>query len=284
VGCGVADTDSDGDGTPNCNDQCPNTPGRTTPGPEVCNGIDDNCDGVVDNNLSNVGQSCPTGQPGVCSSGTTVCTAGGAITCQPSVSPTAERCDGLDNNCNGTNDDGFNVGGSCTVGVGACQRTGAFVCSASGQGTQCNAIAGTPRTEVCNGTDDDCDGSIDEGVCAPVCAVNVSAQVSITRGGYRRTSTTGRYVQQITLKNTGGALIQGPVSLVVDSLSGNATLFSSAGNTNCATPVSPYKNVSVGTDNILSVGETVTLVLEFTNPTNTRITYNTRVLAGNAAQ
>ena len=30
-GCGVADTDSDGDGTPNCNDGCPNTPGATQP-------------------------------------------------------------------------------------------------------------------------------------------------------------------------------------------------------------------------------------------------------------
>ncbi len=223
-GCGVADTDSDGDGTPNCNDQCPNDPNRTTPGIEVCNGSDDNCNGTVD--------------------------------------------------------DGFNVGASCTAGVGACQRTGAFVCSANGQGTQCNVIAGTPSTEVCNGSDDDCDGAIDEGVCAPVCAANVSAQVSVTRGGFRRNSATGRYVQQITLKNTGTTAIQGPVSLTLDSLSSNATLFSPTGNTSCATPVSPYKNVNVGADNALSVGETVTIVLEFTNPTNASITYGTRVLGG----
>ncbi len=33
-GCGVADTDSDNDGTPNCNDGCPNDPNKTAPG--VC--------------------------------------------------------------------------------------------------------------------------------------------------------------------------------------------------------------------------------------------------------
>jgi hypothetical protein len=33
-GCGVPDTDSDNDGTPNCNDQCPNDPKKTIPG--VC--------------------------------------------------------------------------------------------------------------------------------------------------------------------------------------------------------------------------------------------------------
>jgi hypothetical protein len=31
-GCGTPDTDSDGDGTPNCNDACPNDPARLTPG------------------------------------------------------------------------------------------------------------------------------------------------------------------------------------------------------------------------------------------------------------
>jgi uncharacterized delta-60 repeat protein len=75
-----------------------------------------------------------------------------------------EICDGKDNNCNGQPDEGFNVGQSCTVGVGECARTGQYVCKADGSGTQCNAIPGTPTPEVCDGLDNDCDGQPDDGV------------------------------------------------------------------------------------------------------------------------
>lgn len=52
-------------------------------------------------------------------------------------------------------------GDSCTVGTGACERTGSITCSGS-----CSANAGTPSAEVCDGVDNDCDGSTDEGgVC-----------------------------------------------------------------------------------------------------------------------
>jgi alpha-tubulin suppressor-like RCC1 family protein len=76
----------------------------------------------------------------------------------------AEICDGRDNNCNGQIDEGFNVGQSCTVGVGKCARTGQYVCNQDGSGTQCNATPGTPTPEVCDGLDNDCDGQIDDGV------------------------------------------------------------------------------------------------------------------------
>jgi hypothetical protein len=49
-GCGVADTDSDGDGTPNCNDGCPSDPAKTAPGQCGC-GVaetDGDADGVSD--------------------------------------------------------------------------------------------------------------------------------------------------------------------------------------------------------------------------------------------
>jgi hypothetical protein len=63
-------------------------------------------------------------------------------------------------------------------------------------------------------------------------------------------------------------------------LSGNATLFNASGITSCATPASPYVNVNVGSDNAFGVGESATVVLEFTNPSNQSITYGTRVLSG----
>ncbi|MBA2660779.1 MAG: putative metal-binding motif-containing protein [Bradymonadaceae bacterium] len=78
-----------------------------------------------------------------------------------------EICDGKDNNCNNTIDEGFNVGQSCAVGVGECRRTGQLVCTANHLSTRCNATAGSPTAEVCNGLDDNCDGTPDSGgVCA----------------------------------------------------------------------------------------------------------------------
>lgn len=110
------------------------------------------------------------------------------------------------------------------------------------------------------------------------CATN--AQVNVTLGGFRLNRATNRYAQQITIKNMTSANISGPLSLVFDSLSSNATLFNFSGSTSCATPVRAYVTVNVGSDNTLSVGETSTIVVEFANPTNKAITYNARVLTG----
>ncbi|MFO0629302.1 MAG: fibrinogen-like YCDxxxxGGGW domain-containing protein [Polyangiales bacterium] len=51
------------------------------------------------------------------------------------------------------------TGAACTVGVGACARTGTVVCT--GATTTCSVTAGSPVTEVCNGIDDNCDGVVD---------------------------------------------------------------------------------------------------------------------------
>jgi subtilisin family serine protease len=49
-GCGVSDTDSDGDGTPDCNDACSADPGKTSPGVCGCGvgDIDANGNGQID--------------------------------------------------------------------------------------------------------------------------------------------------------------------------------------------------------------------------------------------
>jgi hypothetical protein len=75
------------------------------PAPESCNGLDDDCDGAVDNGNPGGGVACGTGQPGVCAAGHTVCSAG-AVSCQPITPASPEVCgDGLDNNCNGLVDE-----------------------------------------------------------------------------------------------------------------------------------------------------------------------------------
>jgi hypothetical protein len=76
-----------------------------------------------------------------------------------------EICNGIDDDCDGLIDDGFNIGQTCSAGVGACARTGKIGCvstSASG----CKATPAAPGAEntaqSCkNGIDDDCDGLTD---------------------------------------------------------------------------------------------------------------------------
>jgi MYXO-CTERM domain-containing protein len=175
---------------------------KAVPPAEVCNGVDDNCDGQIDEGVSNACRMCTAGN-GLASCGSFVIApntasdpdnvkgtaahhcAIEACNCQDDncngqidegLPPNAcgqpcgcavptEICDGLDNNCNGDIDEGFNVGQACTNnGVGACKRGGILACKADGTGTVCDAPTVTPQPEVCNGIDDDCNGKVDDGM------------------------------------------------------------------------------------------------------------------------
>jgi hypothetical protein len=105
-------TDCDGDGynyTVDCNDDNPNIhPGAV----EVCNALDDNCDGTIDNFT----ESCYTGPAGtlnvgVCRAGSHTCTNGVWNSCTGEVKPTSEVCNSLDDDCDGYVDDGVCGGG-----------------------------------------------------------------------------------------------------------------------------------------------------------------------------
>ncbi|MBK7858450.1 MAG: hypothetical protein IPJ65_07465 [Archangiaceae bacterium] len=71
--------------------------------------------------------------------------------------PTAEVCNGIDDDCNGAVDDSLGV---MSCGKGECRRT-LDLCSDAG--TQQACVPGTPVTELCNERDDDCDDVVDNG-------------------------------------------------------------------------------------------------------------------------
>ena len=184
-------------GAVDCNDNDSAVhPGAT----EVCNGIDDDCDGATDNGLpfAYYYRDADADGYGNPSSGERV------LACrQPegyvdnstgfdcndndsAVHPGAadDNCNGIDENCDGAIDEGYeSVATSC--GIGACARSGSTSCPAGALEPVNSCVAGEPAAgdASCNGIDDDCDGETDEDYAAEPtsCGVGACAAVGYTR-------------------------------------------------------------------------------------------------------
>ena len=137
---------------------------------EVCNGQNEDCDARIDEDYT--AEVCGTDQ-GQCETGMSACQNGGVV-CVGNRGPSPERCDELDHDCDGNPRNGFrNFGRDCQVGRGECRRNGRNICNNRGDGVRCNAVAGAPNNEVCDGNDNDCDGQTDEDLGGSPCGSNV---------------------------------------------------------------------------------------------------------------
>lgn len=177
---GFADLDTD---PLTCEYQCPLFPTRT----EDCNGIDDDCDGTIDEQLP----APPTGQcritPGTPCAGTQMicetrgtetrwwCDYAAAVEFDPTI-PNGivleeQLCDGLDGDCDGISDDSFtDLGQECDNGAfGICRDVGERICDPNMPSqTMCDLTVlpdAQPATmELCDGLDNNCDNVVDNAV------------------------------------------------------------------------------------------------------------------------
>lgn len=167
IACGVGACERNG--TRECDagalvDDC--TPGSAAASDETCDGADDDCNGVADEDYVSVATACGVG---ACARTGALTCAGGRVvdSCVAGEAEADDRsCDGIDQDCSGAADEDF-VPYASTCGTGVCLAEGIVSCVAANLVDDCREEPPNgPDDAACDGLDDNCDGRTDEGFVA----------------------------------------------------------------------------------------------------------------------
>ena len=175
---GFPDADDDGfdtcgagnEGQADCDDAAP---GRNPAATESCDGVDEDCDGEVDEEIATrtCRTDCGSGEQR-CEGGEWFCSAPESCECTPSGVVDDEPCGRCGERRRTCQDDlSWGAWSGCT-GEGVCtpdqNSTCSTICGSVGQqscDSTCSWRPCVPPTEICNAVDDDCDGEVDRGSC-----------------------------------------------------------------------------------------------------------------------
>ena len=142
-------------------------------GAEVtCDGLDNDCDGQTDEGIVDLDASDCLKQ-GVCADGTVATCVSNAWECDydgvAAFEPLETLCDGKDNDCDGQTDTDVSDPWQSTCKLEGVCASGDHVACASAFEWSCDydSLPGwEPEETLCDGADNDCDGQVDESVCA----------------------------------------------------------------------------------------------------------------------